>query len=78
MFAESVQVKRIGKLCKAEGVVDFFLACADNSLESRLTPSKRSRMAASYVSNTHMPMIYTLRVIIIIPNVSTACKQIIS
>lgn len=46
MFAESVRTKRIGKLCKAEGVVGVFLACVDNSLESGLTPSKLSGMVA--------------------------------
>lgn len=43
--------ERIGKLCKVEGVVDFFfLACVDNSLESGLTPSKRSTTKASQVT----------------------------
>lgn len=47
---ESAFITRIGKLCKAEGVVDFFLACVGNSSESGLTPSKRSRVVESDIT----------------------------
>lgn len=51
MCLHSVQTKRIGKLCKAEGVADVFLACVNNTLGSGLTP-KRLRVVAFQITAT--------------------------